>query len=309
MLKFSIVVPVYNTYKYLDKCLKSILVQSYEHFEVIIINDGSTDNSKEIIDRYCKKDKRFISYTIKNSGLSAARNYGIDKTNGDYLLFIDSDDYIEKDLLIVLYNKLINNNYDLIKFSYQFVYEDKNVVMNGNNFQKEYTGEEFLKKSIFSNKQFEMAWLYAYNLDFWKENNFKFLENHYHEDFGLIPKIILMAKKITCIDYVGYNYLQLNSSITRTTDYNKTLKRVYDCLDIFDLMYKDVNESLNISLSTKKIFNSYISNALIDKIKYLNNEDKKKYINNLKKRNVFNLILSDNLKRKFKKIYYKLKYR
>ena len=97
-MKFSIVIPVYNVEKYIDKCLKSIINQTYDNFEVIVVNDGSPDNSQVIIDKYVKKDKRFKSYEKKNGGLSDARNYGLEYISGDYLLFIDSDDNIEKDL-------------------------------------------------------------------------------------------------------------------------------------------------------------------------------------------------------------------
>lgn len=99
-MKFSIVIPVYNVEEYIDKCLNSVLNQTYKDFEVIIVNDGSPDNSIQIIDRYVKMDDRFKVYSKENGGLSAARNFGVKKVSGDYLIFLDSDDYIEKDLLL-----------------------------------------------------------------------------------------------------------------------------------------------------------------------------------------------------------------
>ena len=94
-MKFSIIVPIYNVEKYIEKCLQSIKDQTFKNFEVIMVDDGSTDNSNKIMKLF-EKDKRFKSYSKKNGGLSDARNYGIQYTTGDYLLFIDSDDYIDK---------------------------------------------------------------------------------------------------------------------------------------------------------------------------------------------------------------------
>ena len=100
----SIIVPVYNVEKYLKKCLDSILSQTYKNFEVIIVNDGSPDNSQKIIDEYKKKDKRIIVLEKENGGLSSARNYGIEHANGKYISFVDADDYIEKDYVEKLYD-------------------------------------------------------------------------------------------------------------------------------------------------------------------------------------------------------------
>ena len=119
-MKFSIVVPVYNVEKYINKALDSILNQTYNNFEVIIVNDGSTDNSQKIIDKYTKLDKRFKSYKKENGGLSSTRNFGIKYTTGDYLLFIDSDDYIEKDYLEQA-NKVTNYTHPDLEYDVVFV--------------------------------------------------------------------------------------------------------------------------------------------------------------------------------------------
>ena len=100
MKKFSIIVPVYNVENYLEKCLDSLINQKHNSYEIIIINDGSTDNSQRIIDNYKKKYPKLISsYKKGNGGLSSARNYGIEKSTGEYLLFVDSDDYISENCL------------------------------------------------------------------------------------------------------------------------------------------------------------------------------------------------------------------
>ena len=139
MIKYSIVVPIYNVEKYLEKCLDSIKNQTYQNFEVIMVNDGSTDNSNKIMKKF-ELDNRFKSYYKENGGLSDARNFGIIKAKGDYLILIDGDDYIEDDLLFQINKELQGKKYDIIRFGLNIVNEKgniirevKNIKYNGNN--------------------------------------------------------------------------------------------------------------------------------------------------------------------------------
>ena len=117
--KISVIVPVYNVEKWLNMCIDSILAQSYKNLEIILVNDGSTDKSKDICDSYSKKDNRVRVLNIKNSGQSVARNIGLKEAKGDYILFIDSDDYIsDKAIIEKFINILDSNNYDFIYTSY-----------------------------------------------------------------------------------------------------------------------------------------------------------------------------------------------
>ena len=122
MIKYSIIVPVYNVEKYLGKCLNSLVNQKNDNYEIIIVNDGSTDNSQKIIDVYEKKYPKLIkSFEKENGGLSSARNYGIDNSNGKYLLFVDSDDYVSDNYLEVLDDSVNINNPDILVFNYNVV--------------------------------------------------------------------------------------------------------------------------------------------------------------------------------------------
>ena len=117
--KISVIIPVYNVEKWLNKCVDSILAQSYENFEVILVNDGSTDKSGDICDKYLKEDNRVKVFDILNSGQSVARNIGLKEAKGDYILFIDSDDYISDKVIIEKFiNILDSNKYDFIYTSY-----------------------------------------------------------------------------------------------------------------------------------------------------------------------------------------------
>ena len=301
-MKYSIIVPVYNVEVYLDKCLNSIYKQTYKNFEVIVVNDGTPDNSQKIIDKYVKKDKRFNGYIKENGGLSDARNYGIKYVTGDYILFIDSDDFIEKDLLANINNITTTNNYDLIRFSLSTTKTNGEKIKtyhlyNGiNNLQENEKISELLKEEFV-----EPAWLYAYNANFFKKNKFKYPEKRIHEDFGLTLQILSKARTIYFLDYPGYNYVQRENSIMNNNQYEKIKKRVDDFL------YHHLNNQKELGNNIKdKWLLSYSASCTISKGRELNNEDLEEYVLKLKENKVIDDIYGNTIKRKLKKIYLKI---
>lgn len=306
MPKFSIIIPVYNTSSFLPKCFDSILSQSFKDYEVIIVNDGSTDNSQKIIDKYVKRYKdKFKSFITKNNGLSEARNFGVKESTGDYLLFVDSDDYIEKNLLKKL-DSILKDDLDLIRFQLKTVNNNYKVIDRFHEEEfKNLTGPESFLKII--NYMFvEPAWCYAYNRKFYLKNKFKFKKNMYHEDFGLIPYIIMKANSVTSIDYIGYNYVQRDNSIMSTTDYSKNKKKVYDTLEHYKYLYDKVSKLKDVDEQYKKIFYSFISNSVILKGKDLNSEDLKEFDKELDALEIKDKLLEDTLARKLKKLLLKI---
>ena len=305
-MKFSIIVPIYNVEKYLKKCLESLVNQTYKPYEIILVNDGTKDNSQLIIDEYIRKYPDMIKGYIKeNGGLSDARNYGIERASGDYLVFVDSDDYIKLDLLETLQNEItdedvIGYNLIIVDNNYKEIEEIDKPTFNVT------SGEEALANLIEGKNYFETAWTYAYNLDFWKKNKFKYFKNLYHEDFGLTPNILLKAKKVKTLDYAGYYYFQNDNGIIRSGSMEKTVKKAYDMLNLFDF---HINESVKLikNEKNKRLFESYLANAVINKTNELEEIEKKKYIGELKKRKVVDLLLDDNLFRKLKKSYTSVK--
>ena len=293
MPKFSIIIPVYNVEKYLKKCLDSIKNQSYKDYEVIIVNDGSTDNSKDILDEY---DYKVINQ--KNQGLSVARNNGVKKATGEYLIFVDSDDYIEKDLLKEI-NKSLTNNPDIVRYQANEV-SDKTIPYSEESFENKNGVEAF--KLITKYHYVENAWLYAIKRDYYVSNKFKFKEDTRHEDFGLIPLVIIKASIVNSISYIGYNYIQRSNSIMNTTNYNKIKKGVDDFYNHYKYLLKEINK-LDIDNS---YFKSFISNSLIIKICELNKDDYKSYLTIIRKDKVFNNLLDDTLTRKIKKVLLKI---
>ena len=296
MPKFSIIIPVYNVEKYIKKCLDSIFDQSFKAYEVIVVNDGTKDNSMDIIKEY---NVKIINQ--KNQGLSEARNTGAKKAKGEYLIFIDSDDYIDKDLLKEI-NKSLKNNPDIVRFQIREVYEDDKE-------SKDYKETPFINKNgvdafnLITKYHFvENAWAYAIKRSYYEDNNYSFKKGTIHEDFGLLPLVIIKANIVNSISYIGYNYLQRKGSIMSQKDYEKTKKKVSD----FYNHYKYLIEEINKTKLDSKVFKSFISNSLILKICELNDKDYKEYKKILKEQKVFDNLLEDSFVRKIKKLLFKI---
>lgn len=291
MPKFSIIIPVYNVEKYLKRTLDSIKKQTFSNYEVIIVNDGCTDDSMAIAKKYPYK-----IVNTKHNGVSAARNIGVKKAKGEYLVFIDSDDFIEKDLLKKLAENL-ENNPDLVRFQVQTIDDNKNIkkYMEQPFFNK--TGEEAF--TLISQYHFvENSWCYIYKRNYYLEEKFAFKENTVHEDYGLIPLVIIKAKSVNSISYIGYNYYRRSGSIMNNSDYEWTKKKVNDFYNHYLNLIKEINKT---SLDST-IFKSFVANSVIQKICELNKEDYKIYKRKLKVDKVYANLLNDTTPRKIKKI-------
>ncbi|MFR5757005.1 MAG: glycosyltransferase [Lachnospiraceae bacterium] len=298
MIKYSFIVPVYNTEKYLKKCLDSLVNQTYKDFEIIVVNDGSTDKSSNIISKYQKKYKNIIVIDKENEGLSMARNRGVQKSSGKYIIFVDSDDYVSNKLLEEVDKKIDDS--DILRF--QIATEDEEYTKIN-----EYHEEGFESmcgydafKYLSSYHFVEPAWCYVIRKNYYIENKFSFKKGVYHEDFGLIPYVIYKARKVKSIDFIGYYYIQRNGSIMNNSDYKKTVKKAFDMLEQYKTMRlfaKNINRKNNLD----DYFLSYISNSVIVKARELKKDEKKVYINELKKLNVFDGVLVNTRIRRFKK--------
>lgn len=303
MVKYSFIVPVYNTSKYLKKCLDSLVKQTFKDFEIIIVNDGSTDNSSNIISKYQDTYKNIKVVNQKNEGLSMARNNGVKEANGEYLIFIDSDDYVEKNLL----KEVDKEIKDVEVLRYQVISEDEDgsnkIDFNEEGFDM-VNGYQAFK--YLSNYHFvEPAWCYVFKKDYYVNNKFSFKKDVYHEDFGLIPYVIYKARKVKSISYLGYHYIQRDGSIMNNNDYRKTVKKAFDMLEQYKtlrLFAKNINRKNNMD----DYYLSYISNCVIVKTRELKKDERKVYVHELKKLNVFDGVLVDTGVRRLKKKIMKL---
>jgi len=204
MKKVSIIVPVYNVEKYIDKCLDSLVNQTLEDIEIIVVNDGTKDKSQVIIDDYARKyPGKVYSYIKKNGGLSSARNYGLQKATGEYVGFVDSDDYVEYDMYEKMYDRAVTTKSDIVccQMTYKYnTYAEK----------KKFIHPEYFGKSIKEEPRILVeAKSYAVNKIYKKKlwNNFEFPNQHY-EDSAIIYNVMYGANKVEYVDIPLYNYIK-----------------------------------------------------------------------------------------------------
>lgn len=238
----SIVVPIYNVEKYLDRCITSLINQTYKNIEIILVDDGSTDSSGKIADEYEKMHKYIKVYHKENGGLSDARNYGLLKANGEYILYVDSDDYIELDSCEILMNKA--KNADIIVGVARVINNDEVDFIKHTNLDinKEYSSEEYLKKVLNVFELWSPAWLNMYKRKFLLDNELFYKLGIYYEDTQILIRMFSKAKTIRYIDYPFYNYIIRNNSITTNS---KVQKKISDSIEIYNDWMKDIKEVKN----------------------------------------------------------------
>ena len=209
----SIIVPIYNVEKYLKKCIESIINQTYKNIEIILVDDGSPDNCGKICEEYSQKDKRIIVIHKENGGLSDARNKGIDIAKGDYLTFIDSDDFVNIDYIEKLYSSIKLNNTELAQCGISKVNEN-NEIIEKLNYDENYikTSHEILNE-LYGKHLIEnvVVWNKMYAKELFK--NIRFPVGKIHEDEFTTYKLIYYSKNVAIVSDSLYNYRQNNASI------------------------------------------------------------------------------------------------
>ena len=287
-IDISIIVPIYNAEKYLNKCIDSLINQTKRELEIILINDGSTDNSEKIIRDY--NDERIVYYKNNNQGIGKTRNFGIEKAHGKYLLFIDSDDYIDMDTCEILYNKVKEDKLDIVVCNYYKDYEDGRL--------EKVNIEKFDTTDLQGNPKLiniinPSPWNKLFKKELIDKNNIRFVEDKKYEDAPFFTNAIKYAKRIGQVDdYLNYYVIHKNS---------ETLVRDRRCFDIFDILdiireqYKDIDymkeevDKLTVYIVTNYTMqqraqkSSKIGNEFIDKaFEYL-----KKNVPDYKKRKYY----------------------
>lgn len=219
--KVSIVVPVYNVKNYIEKCINSLINQdSFEDFEVIIVNDGSTDDSIKKITPLIQKYNNIILLNKTNGGVGQARNAGLEKARGEYVIFVDSDDWLEKNMIISMYNNAVKFDSQIVICNGKLVFENNKVEkllsmdLDGN---KIINGVEGIYYFLCRNSRIgNFLWNKLFKRELFISNSIRFPEKmDYGEDAVTVFKCIFYSKIITCIDKPYYNYLQRKNSITK----------------------------------------------------------------------------------------------
>lgn len=275
-MKVSLIIPVYNVQDYLEKCLDSVEQQTYKEAEIIIVNDGSTDNSPAIIDKYVAKNANFKSYTIKNSGLGGARNIGMTKATGDYVIFLDSDDYIAPDCLEKFVVAAQNNDSDIVVCNFCSVKEDGTVIQYLRNNLSNETTSLYDSPEILLN--LPCAWAKMYRKSLFE--SLSYVAREWYEDMRLTPKLYLKANKITFIDDFLFFYVQRAGSIMNNSNVKRNLEIVTAFEDLIAYFKQhNVYETFKEELEFLVIYN--ITIAAVTRAVLSNAADKKTVINTM----------------------------
>ncbi|HFI0339704.1 TPA: glycosyltransferase family 2 protein [Streptococcus suis] len=237
-------VPIYNVEKFLPRCIESICNQTYENIEILLINDGSTDESEQICVDFMARDPRIRYFLKENGGLSDARNYGIERACGKYLAFIDSDDFVESDFILRLYDALVQQNASVAIAGFSKVDENGTILKKEQleNEELVLTGREVCKKLHSEKGQvFVVAWNKLYKKELF--TNLKYAKGKLHEDEYLAYQLFYEIEPIAIVEECLYYYVERRESITRTqmTDLR------FECLIEYQLLRIDFFNSKNDS--------------------------------------------------------------
>ncbi len=260
--EISLIVPIYNVEKYLVKALVSIENQTFKNFEAILVDDGSTDKSIEIIKKFCDKNENFKFIQQENRGPAAARNAALEISTGKYIAFMDSDDFIEPEFLERMYTAAEENNADIACCNFKLYYPEKDakVQLPLNSIKGIYTKKQALKKLILDVRIHYFVWNKLIKRNLISDNNFKF-DEMYFEDISASPKLFFYANKIVVISDALYNYTSRETSIlhsintAKVNDFIKSLGSIRNFLENKNA-YKDYNTHLWL-YSQKVKFVSY----------------------------------------------------
>lgn len=216
----SVIVPIYKVEKYIEKCVKSIINQEYQNLEIILVDDGSPDNCGKICDDYEKIDSRIKVIHKQNGGLSSARNAGIDVAKGEYIGFVDSDDFIEPFMYKNLINVILSQKCRLAVCGINYVFEDGHVVKKTEEGNDDVMEFERAITEMNTYRLFDMgAWSKLYDASLF--DNIRFPEGKLSEDFYIMFKIFDRAQKVAFVSKPAYNYLQRQNSISRNVKINR----------------------------------------------------------------------------------------
>lgn len=239
-MKLSIIVPVYNVEAFLTKCVDSLLAQDLpeDDFEIILVDDGSTDSSGALCDTLAAEHGNIRVIHQQNRGLSGARNAGIPGASGDYVMFVDSDDFLCPNVLGTLVGLMESKELDILRFNYQNVNMD-GAVFEPNKYVKPFVdySDEVCDGEMFLNKRLGYAcyaWQFLVKASLLRQEGNGFKEGIYFEDVEWTPRILLQARRVASTDTVVYNYLFRTGSIARNKDAEKKRKAIRDKMTILE---------------------------------------------------------------------------
>lgn len=294
-MRLSIVVNMYNTALYLSKCMDTLLHQDIggDEYEIILVDDGSTDDSLILANNYVEQMKQnplwpsIHIYAHANKGLAGARNTGVDAAKGEYLCFVDPDDFIEKNSLSALLKQMDDEQLDMLRFNYQKVNEegvfvaDSEMEASFDYSSQIMTGNEFMANRLTTTCY---VWAYIYRLDIIRRHNIRFLEGCYFDDTPWLPRVLQVVKRINCTPTRHQFYMQRGGSLVHTINKEMILRKVNGQFDLIDIMknqmgcadttiqlwYKKILSHMCVSiLSTVAIYDYFNSRCYLERLNFL----------------------------------------
>lgn len=292
--KVSIIVPIYNAESYIDKCIQSMINQTLKDIEIILVDDGSTDRSVEISNKYAEKDERIKIIKQKNKGVSSARNYGISIAKGDFITFVDSDDFIEIDMLEILYNAAIDNNCDVVLSGIKIV-KDNNIKYKFTTDSKIYTKQEVFKLFYFDKEPFSPNYAWGKLIKRSICNKIKFREDIFLMEDALFSMELFIncSNNIMFLKKYLYNYVQRDGSASK----HFSKKRITSFYALEELLSLAKGIDSEYEKSFLKVYSKLILSILQDimSFDFENNKEEyfkisrslnKHYIDNIKSNNI-----------------------
>lgn len=237
MSLISIIIPVYNAEKLIDKCYQSIISQTFTDYEVIFVNDGSSDNSLQMLNEICDKYPNMKVISQENQGQAVARNVGIQNAKGDFVTFVDIDDYIHEDLLRKLYEKQLQTNADIVWCN---AFLEKNGEVIGTLDASKLNSDNGIKEYILNNAG---PWRKLIKKSIIIENDLYFPSIRFYEDLAVVPAWGLFANSISYVEDPLYYYVLHEGSTMHQTKYNKKLECIFDCMDNVSYQFNKNNDS------------------------------------------------------------------
>ena len=290
-LKLSVIVPIYNVEQYLPKCVESLLDQdlSREEYEIILVDDGSPDRCGEICDAYAARCFHIKVIHRENGGISAARNAGIEEAQGKYIQFVDSDDFLESNVLKILVEKMEHNQLDVLRFNYQNV-NDRYEIFEPNKVSKPFVDyrDEVCDGLTFLTERLGYA-CYACQFIIRREllDGCRFKEGVCFEDTEWTPRLLVRAARVTSTDLMAYNYLMRFGSVSRNKDEVKKKKVINDKLSLIDALKQQMSV-----VKDKRWFEGMIAQTVLSIVSDVANSfcaERSTYFQILKQKNVFPL--------------------
>ncbi len=261
--EISLIIPVYNVEKFLSRALESVKNQTFKNFEAILVDDGSTDESLKICEKYCNENDNFILLKQNNKGPGEARNTALKICKGNYIGFMDSDDYLEPEFLESLYNAAVESNADIACCNFNMYFPDKNlkIYMPFNTLPGIYSKTKALRKLILDMGIHYFVWNKLVKREIFFDNNLKF-DNMYFEDVATSPKLFYFADKIILVGKALYNYTSRDKSILhsidaqKVNDYIRSLGIIRNFLEK-ESAFKDYNNHFWVYAQKTKIVTYY----------------------------------------------------